>query len=73
VVDDAGTPIVGARVSLADLDLAARTDRRGRFCLAAPPGERTLSVVAAGFVPYRQVVSLAAESLELSFTLQTAP
>jgi hypothetical protein len=69
VVDDTGSPVAGARVALADLDLGARTDRRGHFCVAAPPGDRTLSVVASGFATHRRIVSLGAEGLELSITL----
>jgi len=73
VVDETGAPVVGARVTLADLDLGARTDRRGRFCIAAPPGDRTLSVVAAGFAAHRRVVSLGAENLEVAIALAPAP
>ncbi len=73
VLDETGAPVAGARVTLADLDLGARTDRRGRFCVAAPPGDRTLSVVAAGFVTSRRVVSLGTENLEVSIPLTPAP
>lgn len=70
VLDDSGAPVAGARVMLADLDLSARTDRRGRFCIAAPPGDRTLSVIALGFSTTRQVVSLGAQTLEVRLTLK---
>jgi len=73
VLDDAGSPVAGARVALADLDLSARTDRRGRFCVAAPPGDRTLSVVAQGFATHRRIVSLGASGLDVSITLPAAP
>ena len=73
VLDDTGAPVAGARVSLADLDLSARTDRRGRFCVAAPPGDRTLSVVAQGFATHRRIVSLGAAGLDVSITLPAAP
>ncbi len=73
VVDETGAPVVGARVTLADLELGARTDRRGRFCIAAPPGDRTLSVVAAGFATNRRVVSLGTENLDVSIALAPAP
>jgi hypothetical protein len=73
VLDDTGSPVAGARVALADLDLGARTDRRGHFCVAAPPGDRTLSVVAAGFATHRRIVSLGAQGLELSIALTQAP
>lgn len=73
VLDETGAPVAGARIALADLDLGARTDRRGRFCIAAPPGDRTLSVVAAGFATHRRVVSLGTENLEVSIPLTPAP
>jgi outer membrane biosynthesis protein TonB len=73
VLDDTGSPVAGARVALADLDLSARTDRRGRFCVAAPPGDRTLSVVAQGFATHRRIVSLGAAGLDISITLPATP
>lgn len=73
VLDDTGAPVAGARVALADLDLSARTDRRGRFCVAAPPGDRTLSVVAQGFATHRRIVSLGASGLDVSITLPATP
>lgn len=73
VVDESGNPVAGARIALADLDLGTRTDRRGRFCMAAPPGDRTLSVVAAGFATHRRIVSLGADGLDLSIALAPAP
>lgn len=69
VLDASGAAVAGARVSLADLDLAGRTDRRGHFCLAAPPGERTLTVAAQGFATARKLVSLEAQGLELQVLL----
>lgn len=72
VFDEQGEPVAGARVLLADLDLGARTDRRGRFCLSAPPGDRTLSVVALGFKTYRQVLTLTASSPELRVVMAGA-
>ncbi len=73
VLDDSGTPVVGARVMLADIDLSARTDKRGRFCLAAPPGDRTLSVIASGFTTTRQVVSLGTQTLEVQVAMRPTP
>ncbi|MEO5988901.1 MAG: carboxypeptidase regulatory-like domain-containing protein [Candidatus Eisenbacteria bacterium] len=73
VLDDTNTPVAGARVMLADLDLSARTDKRGRFCIAAPMGDRTLSVVALGFGTARQVVSLGAQTLEVHIALRPTP
>lgn len=73
VKDENGEPVAGARVLLADLDLGARTDRRGRFCIAAPMGDRTLTVSAQGFATTRQLVSLGRSTAELSLTLRTGP
>jgi hypothetical protein len=73
VLDDAGQPVAGARVSLADLDLSARSDRKGHFCIAAPPGDRTLSVIAQGFATFRTVISLAPTGSDLHVSLKPAP
>jgi len=73
IVDETGAPVAGARVLLADLDVGARTDRRGRFCLSAPPGDRTLSVVALGFATQRRTVSVAAGAADLHLVLKPAP
>jgi hypothetical protein len=73
VLDDAGQPVAGARISLADLDLSARSDRKGHFCIAAPPGDRTLSVLAQGFATFRTVISLAPTGSELHVSLKPAP
>jgi hypothetical protein len=71
VLDDAGAPVVGARVALADLDLSARTDRRGRFCLAAPAGERTWTITALGFTAARGVVAVRSGGEDLRVRLAT--
>ena len=68
-MDDQNLPVSGARVLLADLDLGARTDRNGRFCLSAPPGDRTLSVVALGFKTYRQGIQITDSPAELHVVL----
>jgi len=73
VVDDAGEPVAGAKVMLADLDLSVRTDRRGRFCVSAPAGDRTMSVVALGFGTLRQVVTVSPGTPELRLVLRAAP
>lgn len=73
VLDELGQPVAGARVLLADLDLGARTDRRGRFCIAAPVGDRTLSVSAQGFATLRRLVSLGRQGGELSLRLEPGP
>ena len=73
VLDESGQPVAGARVALADLDLSARSDRHGHFCIAAPPGDRTLSVLAQGFGTFRTVVTLAPTGSELHVSLKAAP
>jgi hypothetical protein len=73
ILDESGMPIAGARAFLADLDLAARSDRNGRFCIAAPPGDRTISVVAQGFASYRSILSVERTDVQLRITLKAAP
>ena len=73
VVDETGAPVTGARILLADLDVGARTDRRGRFCLAAPPGDRTLSVVALGFATQRRAVSVVNGAADVHVVLKATP
>lgn len=72
VLDETGGPVSGARVLLADLDLGARTDRRGRFCLSGPAGDRTMSVMALGFATHRQLVTLTRATADLSVVLKNA-
>jgi hypothetical protein len=72
VRDDEKRPIAGARVMMADVGVVVVTDRVGRFCLTAPRGTRTLSVIALGFGTYRQTVSVGRRTGELSVTLQSA-
>jgi len=67
-----GVPIEGARVSIAEPDLIARTDRSGRFCIACPPGKRTVRILAAGRAPAIRTVELGRETLETRFTLDVA-
>jgi len=72
VRDDEKRPIAGARVMMADVGVVVVTDRVGRFCLTAPRGTRTLSVIALGFSTCRQTVSVGRRTGELSVTLQSA-
>src|SRR5262245_64155281 len=51
VLDEAGRPVVGARVTAGGA--AARTDEDGRFRLERPPDDATLVVEADGFLPAR--------------------
>ena len=67
-----GHPVVRAHVLLADLEVGVITDRGGRFCITAPAGERTLTVLALGFSPSRQLVTLRRQTPEIHITLQSA-
>jgi hypothetical protein len=72
VLDSDGRAVARAQVMMADVGVVVLTDRAGRFCLTAPAGERTLSVVALGFSPARRLVSLGKRTPELSVTLKSA-
>jgi hypothetical protein len=72
VRDEDNHPIAGARVMMADVGVVVVTDRVGRFCLTAPRGVRTLSVIALGFGTHRETVSVGHRTGELSVTLRTA-
>jgi hypothetical protein len=72
VRDREGRPVAGAQVMMADLGVVLITDRSGRFCLAAPVGDRTLSVLALGFTPLHQPVSVRKQNAELVLTLDSA-
>ena len=72
VRDPAGRPVANASIVLPETGATTSTDARGRFCIAAPAGDRTLSVLAVGFEPARQTVSAggAAPAPALSVVLQ---
>ena len=72
VRDDAGAPVVGAQVLLADLHVGALTDRHGRFCISVPFGSRTVSVIALGFATERRVVEVGRTTPELGVALRSA-
>jgi len=72
VLDSDGRAVARAQVMMADVGVVVLTDRAGRFCLTAPAGERTLSVVALGFSPARRLVSLGKRTPEISITLKSA-
>lgn len=57
VRDASGRPLAGAQVAIADLGVTARTDARGRYCVAAPAGTHTLTVMAVGFEAARLEVA----------------
>ena len=72
VVDESGAPIEGARVQLTSPPLTIRTDKRGRFCVACPAGERTFLVDAPGFTPVTRGVELTGATFETHITLSAA-
>jgi len=72
VTDSEGHPVEGARVQLLSFSLTVRTDRRGRFCVACPPGVRALRVEASGFPAVNRTVELSGELVETRITLPPA-
>jgi hypothetical protein len=64
-----GQPIEGARVYLASPARMVRTDRSGRFCIACPPGQRTIRIEAAGRATVTRTVQQGSKRLETRFTL----
>ncbi len=70
VLDPAGRPVAGAQVALADRGRTAATDANGRFCLAAPPGTHSLSVMAVGYRESRLQVRVGGEAAEARVTLK---
>lgn len=71
VLTFAGVPVEGARVELVSPPLTVRTDRRGRFCVACPPGTRVLRIEHAAFEPVNRAVELAATGSESRIWLTT--
>lgn len=72
VVDTAGVPIGGARVTIAALGLAETTHADGSFHLGAvPAGRHTLAVAAIGHAAARQEITVAGDApLELRVVLR---
>jgi hypothetical protein len=73
VVDESGAPVEGARVTIAALSLSVRTDKRGHFCVACAPGERSLVVEMPGYAPATRAVTLTGPMVETRITLAVAP
>jgi carboxypeptidase family protein/putative zinc finger protein len=71
VTDEDGVPVAGARILLADMEVGVVTDRRGRFCVSAPRGDRTVSVVALGFATYRLLLTMDGQTASLSIRLRS--
>jgi hypothetical protein len=72
VVDETGAPIEGARVQLTAPPLTVRTDKRGRFCVACPAGERTFLVDAQGYTAVTRGVELTGGTFETHVSLSRA-
>lgn len=69
VVDPGGRPVAAARVSLSGVEVAVATDEAGRFAMSVPAGDRTLTVRASGFAPWRAPVAVTAAGAERRVTL----
>lgn len=69
VRDSRGRPISSATVTLVSQGTGVSSDAEGRFCIEAPPGDQTVSVIAVGFSPLQFDVHVAPESPPLVLTL----
>ncbi len=69
IVDDAGQPIAGARITATEIAFSMRTDAKGRFCLSAPAGTQHLLVESPGFHESREAVRIQTGLPELRLTL----
>jgi hypothetical protein len=70
VFDPSGRPLAGAQVSLPTLGRSVAADATGRFCMASPPGDQTVSVMAIGFKPHQQQVVVGGGTSELRVALE---
>ena len=70
VVDETGAPVVGASVSG-----VTKTDSSGHFVMAISAGERRINVLADGFDPKEQVITVVAgrPAFGLEFVLHRSP
>jgi len=73
VRDAAARPVVGAQVVLTDLGRSTTTDAAGRFCISAPSGEHSLSVMAVGYAESRQRVRAEDAGAGVRVTLAAVP
>ena len=69
VLDSAGVPLAGVRVTVTEIAFSVRTDKRGHFCLSAPAGTQHLLIEATGLPLIRQAVTLKPDADELRFQL----
>jgi hypothetical protein len=72
ITDESGGPIVNARVSMAEISFATRTDARGRFCVSAPAGTHALLVESSGFAPQHVPVTISSSSMDVRLVLHPA-
>jgi hypothetical protein len=70
VKDPAGRVVAFASVTLVTTGGGATTDSHGYFCIEAPPGDQSLSVIAVGFAPLRRTVHVAAGLQEVTLKLE---
>ncbi|MGZ8378490.1 MAG: YfbK domain-containing protein [Gemmatirosa sp.] len=77
VRDEAGAPVVDARVVAVGTALAARTDASGRFALraegVAAGATLTLRAERAGYAAESRRVRVAGDTVRVTFTLRRAP
>src|SRR5258708_364416 len=70
-VQGAGTPVVGARVRLVELNREVRTGARGQFTISdVPKGTYKLFVAVIGFAPATKVVDVTSGTATTSFELK---
>lgn len=69
VRDSRGRPISSATVTLVRQGTGVSTDAQGRFCIEAPPGDQTISVIAVGFGPLQFDVHIEPGTPSLVLTL----
>jgi hypothetical protein len=71
VVDGQGRAIGGAEVAVTDVGHSTTAGPDGRFCLTAPAGEHTVSVLRVGYEPLRQTVSAGPSSGDMTLALRS--
>jgi carboxypeptidase family protein/putative zinc finger protein len=69
VKDSRGQPVASASVTLVSQGRGVSCDAQGRFCIDAPPGDQTVSVMAVGYAPLRTDVRVAADAPPPTLTL----
>jgi carboxypeptidase family protein/putative zinc finger protein len=64
-----GQPIPHASVNLVSQGTGVSSDAAGKFCIDAPPGDQTLSVMAVGYAPLRLDVHVVPNAAPPTLTL----